>query len=206
MSDRYHFVTRWRVEGTCGEVADILGEATSLPVWWPAVYLRVEELAPPDSRGLGRRIRLLTKGWLPYTLTWESVVVESEYPLGFTIEASGDFVGRGAWTFAQHGSCVDITYDWSIRAEKPLLQLLSPWLRPLLEANHRWAMRQGEKSLSLELRRRRATSDKARAAVPLPPAPVTYAGVALIGGAALVGGTLAYLMWRAQHRPSCRGR
>ena len=85
---------------------------------------------------------------------------------------------------------MDITYDWRIRAEKPLLQTLSPLLRPLFEANHRWAMAQGEASLTLELARRRATSDAARAAVPPPPGPVTYAAVALIGGAAVVGGTL----------------
>ena len=198
--DDYHFVTNWRVTGTCGEVADILGDPAALSHWWPSVYLRVEQLEAPDSRGVGRRLRLLTKGWLPYTLAWEFVVAESRYPYGFTIEAVGDFVGQGVWTFAQDGSFVDIVYDWNIRAEKPLLKTLSPVLKPLFEANHRWAMRQGEESLKLELRRRRAASDSARAAVPPPPGPVTYAGIALVGGAALIGGTLAYLMIRARRR------
>jgi hypothetical protein len=66
-ANEYHFITRWQVAGTCGEVADVLGDPVS-PRWWPAVYLRVDELELPDSRGLGRRARLLTKGWLPYTL------------------------------------------------------------------------------------------------------------------------------------------
>ena len=200
MSSSYHFVTHWRVEGTCGEVADVIGDPIALTRWWPAVYLRVEELEPPDSRGLGRRLRLLTKGWLPYTLEWESLVVESRYPNGFTLEASGDFVGRGAWTFEQDDAFVKVTYDWRIRAEKPLLKTLGPLLGPLFEANHRWAMAQGEESLALELRRRRAVSDALRAAVPAPPGPVTYAAVTLIGGAALIGGTLAYLMLRAHRR------
>ena len=196
MSSSYYLVTHWRVEGTCGEVADVIGDPIALTRWWPAVYLRVEELEPPDSRGLGRRLRLLTKGWLPYTLEWESLVVESRYPNGFTLEASGDFVGRGAWTFEQDDAFVKVTYDWRIRAEKPLLKTLGP----LFEANHRWAMAQGEESLALELRRRRAVSDALRAAVPAPPGPVTYAAVTLIGGAALIGGTLAYLMLRAHRR------
>ena len=38
-SNEYHFTSEWRVEGTCGEVADILGDALSLPRWWPSVYL-----------------------------------------------------------------------------------------------------------------------------------------------------------------------
>ena len=58
---------------------------------------------------------------------------------------------------------VDITYDWRLRAEKPLLRNLSFLLKPLFEANHRWAMAQGEESLKLELARRRAASDAMRA-------------------------------------------
>jgi hypothetical protein len=201
----YHFITEWRVEGTCGEVADILGDPVSLPHWWPAVYLDVTEIEAPGPSGTGRRVRLSTKGWLPYTLRWEFVVTESRYPSGFTIEATGDFVGRGQWMFVQVGPFVTITYDWNIRAEKPLLKLFTPVLRPVFEANHRWAMAQGEESLKLELARRRATNATALAAIPPPPGPVTYAAVALIGGAAAVGGTLAYLLVRASRRRSSKG-
>ena len=45
MDNSYHFVTRWQVEGTCGEVADILGDPIGLARWWPSVYLDVQELA-----------------------------------------------------------------------------------------------------------------------------------------------------------------
>ena len=47
-----------------------------------------------------------------------------------------------------------LTYDWRIRADKPLLGWFSPILRPLFAWNHRWAMRQGERSLRRELARR----------------------------------------------------
>lgn len=199
MSD-YHFITHWRVKGTCGEVADILRDPLTLPRWWPSVYLDVQELEPAGAGGVGRRVSLLTKGWLPYTLRWESVVVESRYPQGYTIEAHGDFVGRGVWTFTQDGDSVDVQYDWRISAEKPLLKTLTPLLRPLFAANHRWAMAQGERSLELELLRRRAADEATRREIPPPPGPVTYAGVALVGGAALIAGTLAVLMGRASRR------
>jgi hypothetical protein len=130
----------------------------------------------------------------------EFEVVESRYPYGFAIVARGDFDGRGEWTFEQNGRVVDVVYDWQLRAEKPLLRRLSFLLRPLFEANHRWAMAQGETSLKLELARRRATSDLARAHVPAPPGPVTYAGVALLAGIAAVGAGLAYLIVRARRR------
>ena len=156
-SNDYHFVTHWTVDGTCEEVSDLLGNPLDLPRWWPAVYLKVDELRPPDARGLGRRVRLLTKGKLPYTLRWEFEVVESRPPHGFTIVADGDFEGTGRWTFAQRGPAVDITFDWRIRAEKPLLRWLSFFLKPMFEANHRWAMAQGEASLKRELERRYLT-------------------------------------------------
>jgi hypothetical protein len=200
VTNDYEFTTRWRVEATCGEVADILGDPMALPRWWPAVYLDVEELRPPDARGLGRRVRLLTKGWLPYTIRWEFEVVDSRYPHGFTLVAAGDFAGQGVWTFAQDGRFVDIVYDWRISAEKPLLRNLSFLLKPLFEANHRWAMAQGETSLKLELARRRATSAAARAEVPAPPGPVTYAAVALLAGAAAVSASIVYLVVRSRRR------
>src|SRR5207237_10618018 len=137
---------------------------------------------------------------LPYTLRWEFEVVESRYPHGFSLVASGDFEGRGVWTFDQDGSFVDIVYDWRISAEKPLLRSLSFLLKPLFEANHRWAMAQGEESLRLELARRRATSDAARAQIPPPPGPVTYTGAAIVAGAVVAGAGLGYLMLRSRRR------
>jgi len=200
MSKQYAFVTHWRLRGTCGEIADVLRDPLELPRWWPAVYLQVEELEPGAAGGLGRRVRLHTKGWLPYTLTWEFVLVESRYPYGFTLVASGDFDGQGVWTLEQDGEFVDVVYDWRLSAEKPLLRNLSFLMKPVFAANHRWAMAQGERSLNLELARRRATSDTARDLIPFPPGPVTYAGAALLAGAVTVGAALGYLL-RSRRRP-----
>ena len=202
--NQYHFVTTWRLEGTAGEVADVLRDPLDLVRWWPAVYLDVQELAPPDDRGLHQRVRLQTRGWLPYTLQWDFEVVESRYPERFALQATGDFVGSGVWTIAQDGAHVTATYDWRIRAEKPLLRRLAPLMRPLLEANHRWAMAQGEESLRLELQRRRASTPEARRSVPAPPGPVTYAAVTLLAGVAVVGGGLVYLVARSARRRRSR--
>jgi hypothetical protein len=205
-ANQYQFVSRWRVEGTCGEVADVLGDLPALARWWPSVYLEAEELPSTrlDEGGRPRqRARVHTRGWLPYTLRWEFEIVESRYPHGSTLVATGDFDGRGEWTFVQDGRFVDVTYDWRLTAEKPLLRNLSFLMKPLFEANHRWAMAQGEESLKLELARRRATTEAARAHVPPPPGPVTYAGVALLAGGAVAGGSLAFLMLRARRR-RCR--
>ena len=147
-TNEYHFVTHWRVESTIEEVNEVLSNAPDLARWWPSVYLRVMQPEP------GGPVELLTKGWLPYTLHWFFRVTESRRPRGFSIEAWGDFEGRGIWTFEQDGRFANITYDWRIRAEKPLLRYLSFLLKPVFSANHRWAMARGEESLCAELARR----------------------------------------------------
>lgn len=170
-SRHYHFVTHWRVNGSVAEVAEILANGPDLIRWWPSVYLDVQQIEPGGSDGVGIILDLYTKGWLPYTLRWQSRVTENKQPFGYSITASGDFTGRGVWVFSQEGPDVAITFDWAIEAGKPLLRRLSFLLKPLFEANHFWAMRQGERSLRLEMARRRAKTDAERAAVPPPPGP-----------------------------------
>jgi hypothetical protein len=172
-SNDYHFITHWRVKSTVKEVSEIIADAPDLVRWWPSVYLEVEELEPGDERGIGKVVSLYTKGWLPYTLRWQFRVTESRYPYGFSLQAWGDFDGRGIWSFEQDGEWVNITYDWRIRADKPLLKYLSPIFKPIFAANHRWAMAKGEESLKLELARRHAVTSQERALVPAPPPPTS---------------------------------
>lgn len=154
-SNEYAFTTHWRVPGTCQEISEILSNGPDLVRWWPSVYLDVQELEPGSADGLGKVVSLHTKGWLPYTLRWQFRITDNRSPYGFSLEAWGDFVGTGNWTFAQDGNWVNITYDWRIRADKPLLRYLSFIMKPIFSANHHWAMRQGEASLKRELARRR---------------------------------------------------
>ncbi len=155
-ANSYHFITHWTVPGRIEEVADTLRDPLDLPRWWPQVYLSARETRAGDAQGIGRVVALHTKGWLPYTLRWNLTVAESRYPHGFSITADGDFVGRGTWTFVQNGPDVDITFDWKLRADKPLLRRWSGLFRPAFEWNHRWAMARGLESLARELARRRA--------------------------------------------------
>jgi len=178
--NNYHFVTQWRVQATVEEVIAVLGDAMGLPRWWPAVYLDVQEIAPGDAAGIGRKIDLYTKGWLPYTLRWRFHVSEVEAMKRIVLLAEGDFVGRGIWTLQPDRDWVNITYDWKITARKPLLRSLSFLFKPIFAANHHWAMRQGEESLRLEIARRRATTEQARKAIPPAPGPTPTTALAFL--------------------------
>lgn len=167
----YHFITHWKVKATCEEVDAIIGDAEGLSRWWRSVYLDTKVTAPGDANDIGKKVELYTKGWLPYTLRWNFIVVENKKPYGFTINAFGDFVGRGIWIFEQEGDDCSVTFDWELDAEKPLLKYLSFVLRPIFSFNHRWAMEKGEESLQLELLRRKATREAERTSIPPPPKP-----------------------------------
>jgi hypothetical protein len=185
--DDYRFTTRWLVPGTPREVAEVLENPADLARWWPSVYLVTEELEPADASGIGRKVALHTRGWLPYTLRWTLKITDSFGPCGFAFDATGDFEGRGEWTFVPAGAFVDVTFDWRITVRKPLLRTLSPLFRPALTANHRWSMRRGEESLKLELERRRAASEWERERIPPPPPPAASSGwILLAAGAAAV--------------------
>ena len=173
MGSDYEFLTEWRVPGTIAEVREVLGDAESLTRWWPAVYLAIRPVTEGGQDGIGREVDLHTKGFLPYTLRWRLRITEPITDAGFALAATGDLEGTGLWTFLADGPEVVITYDWRIRATKPLLQKLTWLLRPFFAANHVWAMRRGEESLKLELRRRRAATEADRAKIP-PPPPTTF--------------------------------
>lgn len=185
-SNEYHFITRWRTTGTTDELFDVISRPLDYPRWWPSVYLQTEEIEAGDKNGIGRRIRLHTKGWLPYTLLWESTSTESVKPQRLAIRADGDFVGRGIWTFEQDGEFVHSTFDWKLIAEKPLLRWFSVLLKPIFSANHRWAMEQGLESLKLELRRRHAPSAEELRAIPGPPGPNQTSAIWLLLGTAVL--------------------
>ena len=97
--------------------------------------------------------------------------------------------GRGLTKAFCDQADVNVTYDWKINAEKPLLRYFSFIMKPIFSANHRWAMKQGEKSLQLELARRHATTEAERAQVPAPPQATTSSSLPLllIGVAAVAG-------------------
>jgi uncharacterized membrane protein len=198
-STDYHFIDRWRVRGTVNEVADILGDGPEMARWWPSTYLSITPTSSGDERGIGATGAVHAKGWLPYTIRFNYRVTDVNYPYGYAIDAEGDLTGRGVWTFAQDGDWVDITYEWTIRADKPILRVLSPLIKPILRSNHNWTMRNGEKSLVLELQRRRAKSELERRNVPPPPGPASNAPW-VAAAALLVGG----IVWLARGKTTLR--
>ncbi len=157
-SNDYAFLTEWRIEAPRELIYDILSDGEDLPRWWPDVYLAATAERPANGAEIGTKIHLHTRGWLPYTLRWTAETVRVDRPTGFEIRATGDFDGRGVWTFEQEGPITHILFDWRLRAEKPILRYFSFLMKPIFSWNHKWAMARGYESLQREVARRQATA------------------------------------------------
>ena len=156
-ANQYSFLTEWRIRAPRELVYEILKEGKDYPRWWPEVYLDAQYVPSGREDHLGDRVHFHTKGWLPYRLRWTAEVVRHERPQAIEIKAIGDFDGRGVWRLEPAGeeeTCV--SFDWRLRAEKPLLRWLSPLFKPLFKWNHAWAMARGYESLCREVSRKRA--------------------------------------------------
>lgn len=152
----YEFLTEWRVRAPIALLYDILRVGKDYPRWWPDVYLDAKLEPAGRADGVGDRVMLLTKGWLPYRLRWTATAERFAPPREIEISAAGDFNGRGVWRLEQQGDETYITFEWRLRADKPLLRFFSPVFKPLFKWNHRWAMARGLVRLREEAARRLA--------------------------------------------------
>jgi len=150
----FRIPTLWRVRGRIEDVSDILSQPEEFPRWWGDVYLAVKTTEKGDANSIGQTVSVYSKGWLPYRLHWQGKLVENHMPTSWTVDATGDLVGRGIWTLTQKGDTAEVSYDWSVRSDRLLFRVLAPMMKWVMVSNHHWAMAKGEKGLQAELIRR----------------------------------------------------
>jgi polyketide cyclase/dehydrase/lipid transport protein len=143
----YHFVTHWKVRGPIRTVYDILKDGENYDRWWRPAYVRTDVVGT-------KKVRALVRAKLPYTLDFMTELVREDPPRELEIKSTGELAGRGIWKLVQNDGSVDVTFFWDVSAEKPLVKLLSPILKPLFRWNHDWVMKTGEPQLQAEVDRR----------------------------------------------------
>ena len=150
-SHDYHFVTHWRVEAEAAMVYDLLSRPENFHQWIKSFPMHVEPVTPGGTNGIGRTERFTVRSFLPYSLCWEMECIEANPPHQFISRAKGDLNGRGIWTFVPRCMGTDITFDWKITVQKPLLRYTSFFLKPVFEWNHDWIMGRWERDLQTAL-------------------------------------------------------
>ncbi len=136
----YAFVDEWDVAGAGPEeVFDALADGRSYPQWWRPVYIDVEAGGAPE---VGAVATQHFKGRLPYHLHTRSEIVAMEPGSSLDVEVDGDLRGHGRWTVMPlaGGAGTHVRFDWTVHADRRLLKVLTPLLRPLFRWNHAWAI------------------------------------------------------------------
>ncbi len=144
-SHRYDLQTCWKIPGTIDEVAELLLDPNGLNSWWGGSFLQSHVCRLGERHVLGREMLVTTRGFLPYTVSFQLKVTEVVFPRYFQVESTGDFVGSGSGCLIQTDDGVQVVFEWHIDVAKPLLRMFSWIARPLFIANHRWIMWQGQK-------------------------------------------------------------
>jgi uncharacterized protein YndB with AHSA1/START domain len=151
MAAEYVFVDEWDVDAPLERVFDALVDARTYPEWWTPVYREVDSDGPP---AVGVSSRQKFKATLPYTLSTVSTIVRMDRPDGFEVDVVGDLRGHGKWTFTQSdGGKVHVRFDWRVHADRALLRVLTPVLRPVFRWNHNVAIRAAMEGLEPYARR-----------------------------------------------------
>jgi len=125
-------------------VFDAIADSRTYPDWWRPVYLDVDADGPPH---VGAAARHHFKGRLPYHLHTRSVCVEIDPPRRVVADVEGDLRGRGMWTLTPTTQGTHVRFDWHVYADRKLLRVLTPVLRPIFRWNHNWAIARAKQGL-----------------------------------------------------------
>jgi uncharacterized protein YndB with AHSA1/START domain len=152
---RYEFVDEWEVSALPEAVYDVLVDGRTYPQWWRRVYIDVQS---DGSRTVGSVAHQHFKGFLPYHLTTTSRIVRLEPGRLIAAEVDGDLRGTGVWTLTPTQRGCMVRFDWTVHADRLLLRLLTPVLRPALRANHSWSIARAVEGLEPYVLARSPTS------------------------------------------------
>jgi uncharacterized protein YndB with AHSA1/START domain len=151
MAGEYVFVDEWDVAAPQERVFDALADARTYPEWWTPIYREIQADGPPE---VGRESRQKFKANLPYTLSTVSTIVQMERPDRFEVDVVGDLRGHGIWTLTPRpDGRVHVHFDWRVHADRALLRVLTPVLRPLFRWNHNVAIKAAMRNLEPYARR-----------------------------------------------------
>jgi hypothetical protein len=138
----YRFLDEWRLAADVERVYDLVGRPVEYPRWWGDVWLSAEgDGGAPEP---GKHVEVVTRGFLPYRIHWALTCLEADRPYRVHSRLEGDFDGTGTWLLSEDESGTVARLDFRPDVRKPVVRRLTPVLRPLFSANHRWAMQLGQ--------------------------------------------------------------
>ena len=146
----YRFVSRWSLPVSSHVVYDVLADLATYPEWWPQVR---------SVEGVNENwARVVCRSLLPYSLRFDMFRARDDRQAG-VLEARliGDLDGWARWTVRASSHRADLLYEQHVTTPGWLLRAIGRHGRPLLELNHAWMMRSGQRGLARRLTAHAAT-------------------------------------------------
>lgn len=171
-SARFHFVDHWKIVGTAEEAAGIFIRYDDAHKWWRSNFLKTEVVSEGDGDGVGRIVRIITKGFLPYCLRLMVGIVAVEHYSRYAIEFRGELKGRAIARIEQKGDEVEIEFESFLEPSKDIIRRAPRFIDPLFVSNHCHAMVNGEVSLQREIYKRRREAGNWNGDLAIQPGPV----------------------------------
>jgi uncharacterized protein YndB with AHSA1/START domain len=148
--NEYVFADEWNVDAPVEAVFAALADSRTYPEWWTPVYLEAHADGPA---AVGHTSTQRFKGRLPYRLETRTTTIRCEPPTVLEGDVKGDLRGRGVWTLTPLGDGTHVRFDWRVFADRPLLRILTPVMRPAFAWNHAWAIARARDGLEPYARR-----------------------------------------------------
>jgi hypothetical protein len=149
MAREYVFRDEWDVDAAIEDVFATLADPSTYPLLWKPVYRNV---VSRGEVGVGHTSDHYFKGRLTYPLRLRG--------RDDGARPAAPLRRRGRRRPPRH-RCVDVRerdgkthvrWDWTVHADKPLLRVLTPLLRPLFRSNHNWAVARAREGRELYVR------------------------------------------------------
>jgi uncharacterized protein YndB with AHSA1/START domain len=153
----YSFNAIWRFYEPIDRVWQAINAAEDYPRWWPNI-VDYRCLTPENPQGPGARGVRTVRGFLPYSLQYNTTITKTEPPHELTYTADGDLVGDGRFVLREiedfavpdrsDKGGTEVTIYWNVETKGRWLNRLAPLFKWLFAANHNYVMRRGERGLA----------------------------------------------------------
>ncbi|MCW7753646.1 hypothetical protein OOT00_06570 [Desulfobotulus sp. H1] len=139
----YHFEESWHIKAPLAKVWEGMVHVEDWPLWWDGLI----SSSSPDTLPVnvnGKRYDTRWRGSLPYSLDVGAILREVCPNVLIRADIHGDIHGVCTCRVQENGRGTHVLFCLHVRTARPLLTLLSPFLKRYFSDNHKGIMVKGK--------------------------------------------------------------
>ena len=140
----YQVIEGWQLAAPLEAVWERIADLRSYPRWWP----EFREMTILEKRG---HVSVHVKAPFPSKMRFELQTTRLDSPGTLEMQVNGDLNGYVRWMLEPVAGGTHLIFEGHLRADKLLLNVLAPIVRPLAAWNQTRMFRRGERGLRADL-------------------------------------------------------